>query len=135
MQRAAQTSDIQFTVRTDISPDGVAPVLTAVLGSVSTLDVAGNLSSTSHPRVAFKDVRVSLQNELMDGRVHVQALPDESIALVSPASLRYNLKPELLMALGLLNPEAPHLSQRTPLEIKVDEFTWRLRKGMPQKFY
>ncbi len=123
------TSDIQFSLRTEISPDGVAPFLTAALGSASTLEIAGHLSSTPQPKVAFKDVRISLQNELMDARAQLHSLADGSIGLVSPASLRYNMKPELLIALGLLNPEIPHLSQRTPLEIKVNEFTWRLRKG------
>ncbi len=125
-------SDLHFALHTDIAPDGVTPVLTAALGSVSTVELEGILATPSLSDPSFSELRLSLQNELIDARILAKSQSDGSLSLISPATLRYNLKSEALLALGVMQPQVPHLLQRNPVEVRVDDFTVRFNETGPR---
>ncbi|MDP1835784.1 MAG: AsmA family protein [Chlamydiales bacterium] len=115
---SGQPEQLSYVTTTDVAPDGVTPMLTAGLGNVASLTVEGSIKNN-----AVAETRISLQSELLDFRSSFH-LNDGVFALTTPATLRYNAKPELLLSLGLIEPGAPHFIQKTPLELRIEQLAW-----------
>lgn len=109
-----------FKLSGDIAPDGVTPLFTATLGSASSFDIGG-LWSMHHQ---LEEAQLNLQSDRFDARISMRSTEEGRLALASPAVIRYVIKPDTLLAYGLLQPGNPYLTQKTPIEIRVEEFSW-----------
>lgn len=120
---------VSFNLHSDAAADGVTPLLTATLGEASTMNAQGELLLTENGSWEVGETRLSIQSELIDLRAAGRVSAKGILTLSSPATLRYNFKPEVLLALGLIQPGLPHIEQKMPMELRVDELFWDLAEA------
>ncbi len=113
----------RYALAADVAPDGVTAVLSAALGSVSTIEIEGRVENTDAGLPQFGQTRLSVQSDVIDLRAVGRFSTDKRLVLTTPATLRYKIQPDVLLALGILKPGAPQLTQNIPAEIRLDTFS------------